>query len=66
LYDYQLIEQETADSRCDEQAELDQRGGELGQCDDLTAYDAGHSNGCKPTETFCNRGYRNRVVRATI
>jgi len=42
LEDDELIEEEPADGGSDEQTELDQRGGEIGDGDDLAAYDAGH------------------------
>lgn len=50
LQDDQLIEEEPADGGYHEQAELDQRGGQIADSDDLTAYDAGHTDRRKPTQ----------------
>lgn len=50
LQDDQLIEEEPADGGHHEQAEPDQRGGQIADSDDLTAYDAGHTDRRKPTE----------------
>jgi len=48
LQDDELIEQKASDGRHDEQTELDQCGGEIGDGDDLAAYDAGHPDRREP------------------